>query len=344
MRSTTNNFIKKSLSLLTILVLIAFTNSNSQTITPLDSLKTNDSDGVSMWAQAPSINVTGVVTSTIECGTGTAGPGTIQNAHTGIAVYGNFFASQGGVKIGDSVIVNDVKVNPYNGLTELSYNATSTVQIVSSNRPVTPVVITLGQISQGWNGFEKYESMFVKVHNVTFTDTAKTFSLNTKTAWSYHITDGKDTVQFRITKNTPDLIGTAIPKTPVDVSGIASQYDSSAPYNSGYEIFPLGASSIGPVTAVENEPKIELTYSLSQNYPNPFNPTTTITFSVPSSQKVDLAVYDLLGRRIQTLYDAVAPAGMSSVKFDGSKLSSGVYFYTIRTSNVTLSKKLVLMK
>lgn len=341
--STMNRMFKNLIVLSAAILLALSSNIFAQDLTPIDSLKMNDADGATTWDQAPSINLTGIVTSTLQTGTGTSGPYTVQNANTAIAVYGNFM-NKAGVQIGDSVVITDVMVKNYSGLTECSYNSGSAVQIISSGHNIAPVEIKLADFKQGWNGFEKYESMFVSVKNVTFTDTNKTFSLNGKTAWSYHITDGVDTVQFRITKNSTGLIDQPIPQTPINVSGIVSQYDSSAPHDSGYEIFPLGASSISPATAIADEPKVDFSYALFQNYPNPFNPTTNISFSVPSAQRVELAVYDVMGRKVSTLYDKTAPAGLTNVTFNASDLSSGVYFYSIKTADRTISKKLILMK
>ena len=67
-------------------------------------------------------------------------------------------------------------------------------------------------------------------------------------------------------------------------------------------------------------------YSLQQNYPNPFNPTTTIEFELPKNAMVVLKVYDLLGREVQTLVDEKIEAGFHTVKFDASRLASGIYF------------------
>ncbi len=341
--ATSKKMLWKAFTFFLVFFIISFANLYSQEITPLDSIKTNDADGVSLWIGAPSVNVTGIVTSTIELGTGTSGPGTIQDANTGISIYGNFFAS--GCTIGDSVIVQDVSVSPYNGLTELKYNSGSSIQVISSGHVVVPKVITIGDFSQGWNGFEKYESMLVTVKNVTFTDTATTFSLNGKTGWSYHITDGVDTVQFRIVAKTPYYIDKPIPKTPVDITGIVSQYCSTAPYNTGYEIFAVDSSSITTAaTAVNSKINKDYSYNLYQNYPNPFNPTTTINFSVPFSEKVELSVYDLLGRKVATLYNDIAPAGITRVDFKANNLASGIYIYTIKTKNGIISKKLELLK
>lgn len=83
---------------------------------------------------------------------------------------------------------------------------------------------------------------------------------------------------------------------------------------------------------------------LEQNYPNPFNPTTTIQYSVPEKQFVSLKVYDLLGREVAMLFEGERLAGNYSAVFDGSSLSSGMYFYRLRSGNSIISKKLLLVR
>jgi hypothetical protein len=99
------------------------------------------------------------------------------------------------------------------------------------------------------------------------------------------------------------------------------------------------------VTAVKKENSgLPTSFSLSQNYPNPFNPTTTINFSIVKSGLVTLKVYDLLGREVSTLINEEVKTGNYSVKFDGSKLASGVYVYVLKTADFTSSKKMLLVK
>jgi hypothetical protein len=83
---------------------------------------------------------------------------------------------------------------------------------------------------------------------------------------------------------------------------------------------------------------------LNQNYPNPFNPTTTINFDLPKNEFVTLKVYDLLGKEIKTLVEGLHKAGKYNIVADMSNLSSGIYFYTLRTDNFVDTKKMTLLK
>ena len=82
---------------------------------------------------------------------------------------------------------------------------------------------------------------------------------------------------------------------------------------------------------------------LYQNYPNPFNPTTRIEYLLPKSSHVSLIVYDLLGRKIITLKNEYETAGKHSVGFNGTNLSSGIYFYVLTADNFTISKKMNIL-
>ena len=81
-----------------------------------------------------------------------------------------------------------------------------------------------------------------------------------------------------------------------------------------------------------------------QNYPNPFNPTTVISYQLSEKSNVYLRVYDMLGREIKTLVDGVQQAGMHTITFDGSRLSSGVYFYRLTAGNIVTQKTMMLGK
>jgi hypothetical protein len=90
-------------------------------------------------------------------------------------------------------------------------------------------------------------------------------------------------------------------------------------------------------------------FYLDQNYPNPFNPTTTISFSLPSGGHAALDVYNILGRKVITLFDGLATAGENQVVWEGvdaggSPVASGIYFYKLKTSAFEQTRKMVLMK
>jgi Uncharacterized protein related to plant photosystem II stability/assembly factor len=83
---------------------------------------------------------------------------------------------------------------------------------------------------------------------------------------------------------------------------------------------------------------------LCQNYPNPFNPTTIINYRLSEKAFVSLKVYDRLGKEVQTLVNTEQNVGDHSVMFDGRALSSGVYFYRLRTGSFLSTKKFLLLK
>ncbi|OGC02983.1 hypothetical protein A2V82_02685 [candidate division KSB1 bacterium RBG_16_48_16] len=85
-------------------------------------------------------------------------------------------------------------------------------------------------------------------------------------------------------------------------------------------------------------------FGLAQNYPNPFNPTTEISYTLKQREQVKLMVFDVLGREVATLVDGFQDSGKHDITFDAQGLTSGVYYYQLRTETGTLTKKMILMK
>jgi hypothetical protein len=101
----------------------------------------------------------------------------------------------------------------------------------------------------------------------------------------------------------------------------------------------------GVVSVEDNEKDIlPNNFALYQNFPNPFNPTTIINYSIPKSSFVTIKIYDALGREVNTLVDEEKSVGNYSVKFEGSNLSSGIYFYQIKSANYIETKKMILLR
>jgi hypothetical protein len=86
------------------------------------------------------------------------------------------------------------------------------------------------------------------------------------------------------------------------------------------------------------------TFSLNQNYPNPFNPLTKIEYALPNDAKVTIKIYDMLGREVNVFVNEVKKAGYYSVEWNGSQLSSGVYFYKMQAGDFNAVKKMMLIK
>lgn len=105
------------------------------------------------------------------------------------------------------------------------------------------------------------------------------------------------------------------------------------------QIFTKVAADVKPVSDV-----VPATYALSQNYPNPFNPTTEINFSLPKGGMTTIVVYDVLGKEVATLVNETLAPGSYRTSFNGSRLASGTYVYTLVSGDVRISKKMMLVK
>lgn len=111
---------------------------------------------------------------------------------------------------------------------------------------------------------------------------------------------------------------------------------------------------VGPVVSVEDDIDFPERFALSQNYPNPFNPTTVISYQLPVVSYARLVVYDVLGHEVSLLVNERKEAGVHEVTFDGTGLSSGVYFYRLQvrpldpagsgTGDFTQTRRLSLLK
>ena len=97
------------------------------------------------------------------------------------------------------------------------------------------------------------------------------------------------------------------------------------------------------VVSIETE-ELPTQVTLNQNYPNPFNPSTTIRFALPTSGKVRLEVYSILGQRMAVLVSGQQPAGWHTVTLNASTWSSGTYIYRLQADGMTMTRKFLLLK
>ncbi len=110
------------------------------------------------------------------------------------------------------------------------------------------------------------------------------------------------------------------------------------PYSNVWTVTASGTVDIG------GERPVPTDYALNQNYPNPFNPSTQIEFAVPKESHVTLEVYSMIGAKVATLVDEALPVGYHTVRFDASRLSSGLYIYRLTAGSFTMTKKMVLVR
>jgi len=105
-----------------------------------------------------------------------------------------------------------------------------------------------------------------------------------------------------------------------------------------------GSPDPNATTSIKDKHLSPSSFNLYQNYPNPFNPATSIKFSIAEKGNVKLNVYDVNGRKVAELLNGEKEPGNYEISFDASKLSSGVYFYELRSAGFFQSKKMILMK
>lgn len=150
--------------------------------------------------------------------------------------------------------------------------------------------------------------------------------------------------------NPQDSTNTFIKKVNANISTFGLDQNGDlyfTDYNSGI-IYKISDETTNTV-----ESSIPKTFNLKQNYPNPFNPSTTISYSIPKTKNhinanVQLIVYDILGNKIITLVNEPQREGTYSVQFsssqlNGSRISSGIYFYTLKFNGKSETKKMILL-
>ncbi len=229
-----------------------------------------------------------------------------------------------------------------------------------------------GYIAQYYNGVYKWENATaIKVNGDVSGITAvmrtadTTYQGGGQIIGQVHAQDGTELSGALVTVSSSggSVIGTAVTDNTgsYSVSGLIqgqysitvslSQYSSQQtttsynPSNGSTSVSDFTMPS-SKVTSVEtpvaaNSPS---SFVLENNYPNPFNPSTVISFVLPQMSHVRLDVYNILGQKITELVNSQLPAGNYKVTFDGSNLSSGIYFYRLDAGNFTMTKKMILNK
>jgi len=117
----------------------------------------------------------------------------------------------------------------------------------------------------------------------------------------------------------------------------ANSYTTNSPFS--VDVDNSGVTSVNEISSI-----VPSEYSLEQNYPNPFNPSTTINFSISTSEFVTMKIYNSLGQEVSTVVNEFLNAGSYEVNFNAENLVSGMYIYKITAGSFTSTKKMLLLK
>jgi hypothetical protein len=180
-------------------------------------------------------------------------------------------------------------------------------------------------------------------HTASYTDLIDLFYLDVQQLRADTLVQTK---KYNISKSNPHisfnltglLVGDQI-KLKATITDTSIFYNVDHYPDTGWVVMNV----LPPILNVGNE-NTPLSCELAQNYPNPFNPVTRIMYQIPEPVFVTIKVYDVLGNEIETLLKEEKIAGSYELEFNGSELTSGIYYYRITAGNFSETKKMILLK
>jgi len=150
-----------------------------------------------------------------------------------------------------------------------------------------------------------------------------------------------DSIDFEFAVTAPQEEGSFTLYT----TGISTNANSSTG-GDAWNHAPNKTVSVSSATSVISSADVNLPeqFRLGQNYPNPFNPQTVIPFTLKKQAKVTLSVYDISGQKVASLVDGQYSAGSHRVTFHAQTLNSGTYIYQLKSEELVLSRKMMVVK
>lgn len=143
--------------------------------------------------------------------------------------------------------------------------------------------------------------------------------------------NGEITVEYAYTQETTCEI-TCLTKYQYDLRiQTVSEYGVYSPFSE-------------PIHVAKKTQDLPEEFAVYQNHPNPFNPSTTISFSIPESERVTLSIFNITGQKIAELHDGVMAAGKHSIIWNASSMPSGTYFYRLTAGSYSAKNKMMLVK
>jgi hypothetical protein len=296
-----------------------------------------------------------------------------QGPNSGIWLSGN---PTDVLKKGDKVRVKGTVEENFS-VTRINITTSSNINVLSINNPQpAPQILTTAQLANnktdGDTTIEKWESVYIRLNvpvsiscinagiGISCTTSEPLIDTTFRRNFGEILVKDASSVDSRIElqdgnhiySNNWDGLGSVPPRFLLTKNDIIASTEGILYFAfSNYKLTPRKDADFGTVTPVgitNNALKVD-SYDLSQNFPNPFNPVTVIRFNIPVSGNVSLKVYDMLGKEIRSLVSGFNTAGSYNINFDGSSLSSGVYFYKLEAAgkdgnNFVMTKRMVLIK
>ncbi len=211
----------------------------------------------------------------------------------------------------------------------------------TGNNLVIPIV-TIADLNSDI-GIYAYQSRVVYLNDVHFDNPTGNYTVNPSI--NLGLSDDSGSMTFRTTFWDADYVGTPVHTGTFNLQGIIAHYQSTV------QITPrmLADFNAAPPSDIDDEVVTPAGAALIGNYPNPFNPNTNISFTLDKAAPADVVIYNQKGQIVKTFNVAHAPQGVTTLSWNGTddsgkSVTSGVYFFRLKTGSFSSTKKMVLMK
>lgn len=208
---------------------------------------------------------------------------------------------------------------------------------VSSGNAIPDLILTVADLN-GDIGLFEHQARLVTIQNVTIQNAGGVF----EGGQNYDIMDDTGLMTFRTAFAESDYIGTVMPTGSLTLRGLIGHFQDTV------QITPRSLADFNPVS-VDDETMTPAPVRLIGNYPNPFNPQTTIQFYMDKAADANISIYNQKGQLVKSHDIAQASAGINNYVWNGldengNSVSSGVYFFRLKSGTYSSSKKMILMK
>lgn len=245
-------------------------------------------------------------------------------------------------EIGDAIQGLNGTLGVFNNTLQL-YPAVNPGPAVSSGNYIHVPTVTIAELNADM-GVGNYQSRLVYINGVSFANPTGNFA----TGQNYDISDNTGSMVFRTSFYDADYIGSPLQTNVFSLRGIVTQYQTTPTLPMINQITPRMLADFNPVSN-NDEVQTPAQVALIGNYPNPFNPETTIKFQMGKAAPATIEIYNQKGQIVKSFDFAQAKAGVNNIVWNGldnngSSVSSGVYFFRLKSGSYSSTKKMVLMK